>query len=129
MNRHQIREVAMICLYQHLLLNLDSETIIENNEERLKDLSDDYFFRSIFNNAINNKAFIEQKINSVLQEWQFDRLGYVEQAILLMAVCELFTEDNDRAVIINEAVELAKRYADEPSFKLINGVLDNIHEQ
>ncbi len=128
MNRHQTRELAMRYLYQHLLLGLDAETIISLNAETIGTLKNDYFFRSIFNNAINNRAFLIEKINSQLSDWRFERLGYVEQAILLLALTELFTADSDRAVIINEAVELAKTYGEENSYVLINGVLDKIHE-
>ena len=128
MNRHQIREMAMICLYQYLLLNLDKDTIIFNNNETLNSLSEDEFFLEIFSNAISNHKFLEEKIDEHFVDWKFKRLGYVEQAILLLAVTELFLKDTERAIVIDEAVELAKRYGEEKSYQLINGVLDNIYE-
>ena len=128
MNRHQIREMAMVCLYQYLLLNLDKDTIIFNNNETLNSLSEDEFFLEIFSNAISNHKFLEEKIDEHLVDWKFKRLGYVEQAILLLAVTELFLKDTERAIVIDEAVELAKTYGEEKSYQLINGVLDNIYE-
>ncbi len=128
MKRHQIREMVMICLYQYLLLKIDQDKIIENNSERLNSLKDNEFFISLFQYAIINHVAFEDKINLALVDWKFDRLGYVEQAILLLAVSELTLKETDKAVIINEAVELAKTYGDEKSFQLINGVLDNIND-
>ena len=58
--------------------------------------------------------------------WEFERLGFVEQAILLMSAEELLHQDTDRAVVINEAVEIAKIYCDDDAPKLINGVLDQL---
>ena len=65
-------------------------------------------------------------IESKLNNWAFDRLGFLEQAILLVGVAELLSEDADKAVIINEAIEFTKKYAAADSFKLINGLLDQI---
>lgn len=125
MNRHQLREKAVICLYQHLLIDKDIEEVIDDvlSSEEAKE---DFFFRSITINVVNNKDFLIQKINENLSNWSFDRLGYIEQAILLVASCEVFTEELDKAVILNEAIELAKVYGEEDSYKLINGVLDRL---
>ena len=61
-----------------------------------------------------------------LEEWEFERLGCVEKAILLMAAAELDFETASKAVVIDEAVTLSKKYCDEETYKLINGVLDRL---
>ena len=53
-------------------------------------------------------------------------MNYIDQAILLVATSEILTAKVDRAVAIDEAVNIAKEYSDDESFKYINGVLDQI---
>ncbi len=125
MNRSQKREQAIICVYQSLLLDTDIYEIINNNIED-DNVKRDLFFLNITANVIDHYGYLKELVSSKLTEWDFDRLGYVEQAILLVGTAELLSEEADKAVIINEAVEYAKKYADYDSFKLINGVLDRI---
>ena len=61
--------------------------------------------------------------SSVVKWW---RVNYIDQAILLVATSEILTAKVDRAVAIDEAVNIAKEYSDDESFKYINGVLDQI---
>ena len=67
---------------------------------------------------------LDQKIIPLLVNWRYDRLGVPTQLILRLALWELIHTDTDPAVVINEAVELAKCFAEKDSFKFINGVLD-----
>ena len=70
--------------------------------------------------------YIEKINQSLNDEWEFKRLGYVEQAILIIACCELDLDVSPKAIVIDEAVTLAKKYCDEETYKLINGVLDHL---
>ncbi len=62
--------------------------------------------------------------NKYLEDWTIDRLDKTGANILRMALYELKYMDTPRVVVINEAVELAKKYSDEPVRKMINAVLD-----
>ena len=73
-----------------------------------------------------NKDSYISEIAKHLNKWSFDRLNLVEQAILLETVSEISQGINDRAVVIDEAVIMAKEYCDEDAYKYINGVLDHI---
>ncbi len=125
MNRHKQREQAMFCLYQHLLLNKDINIILEEMIEN-EEIRDGYFMQSLTVNAVKNKVFIIEEIQKRLTDWEFDRLGYIEQSILLLAGCELYSENDEKAVVIDEAIKLAKFYCDDDTYKLINGVLDRL---
>lgn len=124
MNRHKLRETAMSALYQHLLLGKDIRECVydccESNEI-------DQFLYTITMDTVKYKDVYIGKISEHLNKgWDFERLGYVEQAILLMACCEIDLEIVPKAIVIDEAVHLAKKYCDEDAYKLINGVLDRL---
>lgn len=125
MNRHQLRELAMTCLYQSFLLKRDIKSVVFENMKEKNQV--DPFLYAITIDACENINYYIDKINSVLKEdWQFDRLGYVEQAILIMAASELTFETAQKPIVIDEAVTLAKKYCDDETYKLINGVLDRL---
>lgn len=125
MNRHQLRELAMTCLYQSFLLKKDIKSVVFENMKEKNQV--DPFLYAITIDACENINYYIDKINSVLKEdWQFDRLGYVEQAILIMAASELTFETAQKPIVIDEAVTLAKKYCDDETYKLINGVLDRL---
>lgn len=124
LSRHELREKGMTALYQHLLLKKDIK-------EAVYDISDtneiDPFLYTITIDTITYKDVYIKKIDDALRDdWTFERLGFVEQAILSMACCELDLETAPRAIVINEAVTLAKKYCDDETYRLINGVLDRL---
>ena len=121
-NRHEYREKIVFALYQHLLLHKDLNTCFEDNFES----DNDEFLAAIREDLANNKDVYITEISKHLNKWTFDRLNLVEQAIILEAVSEIRLGLNDTAVVIDEAVILAKQYCDEESYKYINGVLDHI---
>ena len=66
-------------------------------------------------------------INEVIKKgWSYDRLGAIEKAILINGCAEFDLKEVEAAVIINESVELAKKFCDEDTYKLINRILDVI---
>ncbi|MEF9968729.1 MAG: transcription antitermination factor NusB [Longicatena sp.] len=123
-SRHKLRETGMTCLYQHFLLHKDIKECVYDNTETNEI---DPFLYTITIDAIEYKETYINKINEALRDdWSFERLGYVEKAILLMACCELDLEIAPKAIVINEAITLTKKYCDEETYRLINGVLDRL---
>ena len=87
----------------------------------------DGYLYSLTMGTVENKEAFEQKINELLRDdWDFDRLSMLEQAILLISFQEILANDTPKAVVINEAITLAKKYCDDNSYKLLNGVLDQL---
>lgn len=123
-SRHELREMGMRSLYQSFLLDKDIKQCVYDNCETNEI---DSFLYTITIDAMKYKDIYIEKINhSLTQDWEFKRLGYVEQAILILACCELDLDVSPRAIVIDEAVTLAKKYCDEETYKLINGVLDHL---
>ena len=125
MNRHEQRVKAMITVYQYLLVNRDINTLITDTFNTEEAEPDEYFIK-VVHQSVDNKERYEQYINNVLKGWTFERLGCIEQAILLNGCSEFDLKQLQAAVIIDEYVEIAKAYCDEEAFKLINRVLDII---
>ena len=125
MNRHQMREIAMTSLYQSFLLKKDIKQVVYENTKEANKI--DPFLYAITIDACANLNYYKKHINEVLKDdWNFDRLGYVEQAILIIAASELDFETAQKAIVIDEAITLAKKYCDDDTYKLINGVLDRL---
>lgn len=73
---------------------------------------------------IDQRNELDEKIKPLLDNWRFDRLGLATKLILRQSVWELLNAQNDTAIIINEAIELAKSFAEKDAYKFINGILD-----
>jgi len=91
----------------------DVSTVTDENESRIVDK----YVREIQ----QSKDEIDEKIKKFLKGWDFSELNIIEKEILRIGAYELINNLNDRAVIINEAVRLAKIYADPKAASLING--------
>lgn len=77
----------------------------------------------------DHRAVIDERIRSASEHWRLERMARVDRNVLRIGVFELLERPEvPRAVIIDEAVELAKRYGTEDSGKFVNGVLDRIAE-
>jgi len=125
--RHQARTAVVGLLYAFDLGNENiakfSDEILEEDKIRNKQRE---FSHSLFNGTIEHLEMIDEEIEKHLTEWDYESIGKVEKAIMRLGAYEILVAKTDRAIIINEAVELAKELADEKSPKFINGVLDAI---
>ena len=75
-------------------------------------------------------AEIDALLTQSLENWRLERLGLVERSILRMAVFEFLHEiETPRIVIIDEAIELAKRFGGEDSGQFVNGILDALRKK
>ena len=87
------------------------------------------FIKEIVYGVITYKNDIDAIANKYLENWNIDRLGNTDKAILRMGIFELLYTETPDIVAINEAIELAKIYSDDAVRKMINGVLDKIYRE
>ena len=128
LNRTEAREKIMIILYQIDLYDKDKipydlESVFHENLE-----IDNKFVRDIVNGVLEKKDSIDKIISKYLENWDLDRLGKTDRAILRLSTYEMMYYDTPKVVVINEAVELAKKYSDDKVVKLINAVLDKVRD-
>jgi N utilization substance protein B len=124
MTRHSNREKAMYVTYQNQIKNRPVNELIHDNFTEEEE-TDEYILQ-VIRQAIENTERYHGYIDEVLEGWTFDRLGYIEQALLLNGCAEFDLKQESMQVIIDEYVRLAKKFCDGDSYKLINGVLDKI---
>ena len=85
------------------------------------------FSRVLVENVFVHKDEIDRSIQSVSEYWRISRMAVIDRCILRMAVSELvFGEDIAPAIVINEAIEIAKKYSGTKAANFINGILDAI---
>ena len=124
LTRSDLREKIMINLYQIEILKrynveYDINEVIKDNMQ-----IENEFVENIVYGVITHENEINAKANSLMKDWSIDRIDKTGASILRMALYELEYLDTPQIVVINEAVELAKKYSDDNVRKIINAVLD-----
>lgn len=124
--RSELREKIMIILYQWDLFknnndNTPIDEIISNNIQ-----IDNDFVKDVVYGVITHQIEIDEVANKYMHDWTIERIDKTGAAILRMGIFELLYTDTPEVVVINEGVELAKKYSDDNVRKIINAVLDKV---
>ena len=106
------------------MLNSDLEEFAQTSQFSLTNEAKTFILTRL-KDAIINYNDIQDKIESYLKNWKFDRIAKVDQTILILGFSEIMQDKDLYKVIINESIELAKKYGTKESSSFINGVLDN----
>ena len=86
----------------------------------------DEFMESLVRGAIEQAAAIDQRIAAKSEHWRLDRMPAVDRNILRLAVYEMTDVGTPAPVVIDEALELARKFSTDESVAFINGVLDAV---
>ena len=125
--RTQARESVVGLLYAYDLGNTEiakfSDIVLEDKKIRNKQKD---FAISLFEGTIKNLECIDKKLSENLKRRDINEVGAVEKAILRLSIYEIVITKLDKAIVINEAIELAKKLASDNAPKFINGLLDNL---
>jgi N utilization substance protein B len=126
--RRKARELALKLLYQHDLSGAFPEDVLEGTELfRGETPAAADYAREIFLGAAGSLPEIDRLIRGHSRRWKLNRIAAIDRNILRLAVFELLKHPEiPAAVIINEALEIARKYSDDEAPKFVNGVLDGI---
>jgi len=119
------RRLAMQAIYQSELSKTSVDEALTNlfGEEELAEETREFTSR-LAEGVIDKKDALDRKIKEYSKNWEIGRISMINKSILMLALYELIYEkDTPKAVVINEALELAKKYSDPESAKFINGIL------
>jgi N utilization substance protein B len=128
--RRKARESALQMLFAADVDKTKSEVLITDFWNELGDAGFDEKTREFANNvvrgALNHVEIVDDRIRSRAEHWRIERMAIVDRNILRLAVYEFLYEDTPRTVVINEALEIARRFSTFEATQFINGILDAI---
>ena len=130
--RRRAREIVVQLLYEDDLNPEQSKSVARkflaarlNNNKRLIEFSE-----GLWENVLKNRWDLDKAISAKAANWSIRRMAAIDRNILRLGAFELLHTDTPGRVVINEAVELAKRYGDKQSGQFVNGILDRLlHEE
>ncbi len=126
MTRKQAREEAFILIFEKEF-NSDSLEDILSLAEEVRDIEADEYIKNVFFGVFENVNVIDGIISENAVGWSIKRITKTALAILRLAIYEIkFYSEIPSAVSINEAVELAKKYATKEDASFINGILSTV---
>jgi N utilization substance protein B len=132
-SRRKSRERALQVLFLCDLGKYEMESAIEayyftlhSEDEDFSRLAKDRFMEELVRGAMGKRETLDEQIGKASEHWRIDRMPSVDRNILRLAAFELLENKLPYAVIIDEALELARRYSGNESVGFVNGVLDSI---
>ncbi len=126
--RRSAREFALQVLFQIDLTESAADEVLGQFWSR-QDAESDVraFTERLVRGVVDRRAEIDSRIVAASENWRIERMGVVDRNVLRIAVYELSSEEGTpEAVVINESIEIAKRFGSEGSGSFINGILDSI---
>ena len=135
-SRTRAREIALQALYQHDLAQRSKEARPHpvELEPFIRQSSDEPEVRAyalrLYDGTLSALEGIDAQIEAVVAHWKLERIAAVDRSVLRMALYEILdVPDVPPKVVINEAIELAKKYSTAESGAFVNGILDRIYRQ
>ena len=130
LSRNQEHELIMTCIYDALIYaHMSQEFSVEEIMESVFEVDYDdisFFCKEMVIKSLAHINEIKKIFQTKMPKWNFDRLNLVEQAILIMSYTHKTTQNEDKKIIINIAVKLAKKYLEKDDYKFVNGILDKV---
>jgi len=133
--RHRSRQRALQVLYQWDMtkrpveeaISLFYDTLGADAEE--EEAGRDDFMEELAKGASKMAPDIDHQIAEKSENWKLERMPIVDRNILRLAIYEMSRQETPFAVVIDEALELARQFSGETSVSFINGVLDAVHKE
>jgi N utilization substance protein B len=122
-SRRHARELALQALYGAEIGHKEPSAMIDETVGTSVGAETRLFVRELVLGTLENVAQSDSIIAPLLEGWTLDRLPTIDRIVLRMSVYELGHLSTPRPVVINEAVELAKKFSTEDSGRFVNGVL------
>lgn len=83
------------------------------------------FANQLFEGAAHDATALDELVVKYAENWRLERISTIDRAILRLALHEMRATDTPPKVVINEAVELAKKFSSEEAGRFVNGILDS----
>jgi len=121
------RERALLSAYAREMDGNFSESLIEEEGEISKEGEE--LYKLLINGVVEKQTELDSIISGYLRKWSMERLMAIDRCILRLAVYEmLYYKNTPIKVVLDEYIELAKKYGDTNSRSFVNAVLDSINK-
>jgi len=128
--RRKAREAALQMMFSADVIHADGEVLTADYWRELGDADADAKTQQFANNLVTgglaNISVIDDRIRTRAEHWRIERMAIVDRNVLRLAVYEFLFEDTPHTVVINEALEIARRFSTFEATQFINGILDAI---
>ena len=126
--RRKARELALQMLYQHDVSGNAPDMIISTFDDLQKSKPNTREFATkIFKGTVDHIEKIDEMIQAQADNWRLSRMAVVDRNIIRLSVYEFLHEsETPKLVVIDEAIEIAKKFGNDKSSQFINGILDGI---
>ena len=121
--RKYAREVAFRLVFEYMFTKAFNEMELEQFDKNNLTDEDLDFIKKLYKGVVGEYSDLENRVGELSKGFKIDRVFKVDKAVLMMAIFELDNLDTPKSVVINEAVELAKKFSTEFSANFVNGVL------
>ena len=119
----EFREFSLLNAYPEILAEMAVHDGVDVENQAYA------FAEDLIKNTIINLEEIEKRLENLSSNWSLERIVHLDLSILRIAIYEMVFTDTPVPVVINEAIEIAKKYSSESSSKYVNGILDSLHQQ
>lgn len=131
--RHRSRELALQVLFA-LDLQRAKQAVEPDAGEAFEAVAANFempeaaraFARELVRGVVDDAAKIDEQLRAATRNWRLERMAVVDRNILRLATYELVATETPVAVVLDEAVQMAQRFADDRSPSFVNGVLDGV---
>jgi N utilization substance protein B len=126
--RRKARELALQMLFQHDVAGNDPVEIIATFEDlqRVRPNIREFAIR-VFRGTLEKQPDLDKILVEQAENWRLERMAVVDRNLIRMAIYEMmYLDDTPKLVILDEAIEIAKRFGTEKSSQFINGILDGV---
>lgn len=125
--RSKARELAMQMLFLvDMNPDVDGDTILHMIQDRLEDQDQSRFAWLLFSGTLKHRDALDQRIASVAKNWSIKRMAGTDRNLLRLGCFELDHQDTPHSVVIDEMIELARKFGTENSASFVNGILDKL---
>jgi N utilization substance protein B len=128
-SRRKARELALQMLFQWEVGKHSPEEVVSaflrDHDPATESLR---FAVNLFQGTVSEVPALDQLVSDQSLNWRVERMAAVDRNLLRMAAYELLHLDTPPAVVINEALEIVRRFSDEESVEFVNGVLDGLRK-
>ncbi len=119
----EFREFNLLNEYPEILQQMAEHEKIESDHASY------LFAEDLIRNTIIHLHDVEEMLQKHSSNWSLERIAALDKNILLVAIYELMFTATPAPIIINEAIEIAKKYSSESSNKFVNGILDAVNQE